>query len=257
MKNPFSLKRKPEAVSKEDLKTKSDPILEAKNTLNRYSVYLFGVIAILVVMWYLFLWISRTFSPDVLYSYLAADPTQPTIPGMFLANYLHKDWCHLLGNILYTVLAFAFIVLVYILRSIKYILLSPTYFRWLFLLFLFPLPFLISGVSIVSSTISGGSVGFSGIAYAFIGAFFGLLVYPIYFLYTEKDKSSLLRKTFGVGICALYTIILIWTLLTINPIWVDSGVNYVAHVTGAIFGYMFTVFFDFHSSKASGISHQI
>lgn len=199
-------------------------------------IFLVGILAIL----YTFNYATRNIlSIDLTSKYLFLNVNDPNLISMFLSNYVHSldNLSHMTDNIYSACL---FIILIFILGSM----ILPSFgchmpsgfFLYNYLIFLFFLPFPISGISIWFARIMGinQTYGFSGINYAFIGLFLFLL---FLFMYTKVmavqfDKIYLpFFYIFSIMIFAITLVIsMIFTQLH------DPTANVYVHLGGFLLG---------------------
>ena len=164
--------------------------------------------------------------------------TNPSIPSLFLSNYIHIDGARCLDNIKVYLIS---VVSIFILETFW---LFPTendrtengLFQSLILIFLV-FPFSISGVSLIIFRIVGGPefAGFSGIVAAFLGYLWFLIYESLLFLQRNKiqQKNSQIVKIFDVFMILCFFIPIL--VFIVNNIL--SYDNLGGHTIGYVLGF--------------------
>ena len=169
-------------------------------------------------------------APDYLTKSLWYDPSTWNPLNMVTAVFAHADWLHLFGN-LFFFFAFA--------AAIELIVGSLTFSL------LIVVSALLTGVMYSASSLTGGypapTVGLSGVVMFMLAMF-------VFFLPRGKIRCFAVIRTFAVPAWILATWYIGWDLYKLFGSDVDSGINLVAHVSGAAFGYLIGLLF-FRSRK--------
>ncbi len=164
-------------------------------------------------------------APDYLTKSLWYDPASWNPVNMVTAVFAHADWIHLFGN-LFFFFAFA--------AAIELIVGSVTFSLLVVASALF------TGVMYSASSMASGypapTVGLSGVVMFMVALF-------VFLLPRGKIRCFAVVRTFAIPAWILATWYIGWDLYKLFGSDVDSGINLVAHVSGAAFGYLIGILF--------------
>jgi len=177
-------------------------------------------------------------------NYVILTYANPNILSVFLSNYAHANTEHLQQNMIayiLTILMIGAIALIAVPHSNRK---AGGKLRCRFgtktlvqstLVFFIVVPFIISGVSIISGPLLGvpHGVGFSGVSYAFEG----FLVYICEILIIRKAQVMWNRgdKKWAVYGAVIGLILIVTPIVFMHP---TANSNYIAHLTGFVAGFM-------------------
>ncbi|MEM7281214.1 MAG: rhomboid family intramembrane serine protease [Pseudomonadota bacterium] len=159
-------------------------------------------------------------APDYLTKTLWYDPISWNPLNMITAVFAHADWLHLFGNLFFF---FAFAAAVELI-------VGPITFSVLVMV-----TALFTGIMYSASAIATGhpapTVGLSGVVMAMVALF-------VFFLPRGKIRCFLVIRTVVIPAWILATWYIGWDLYKLFSDTGESGINLVAHVSGAGFGYL-------------------